>query len=207
MLQSSDEDYIAQSVSILERVALLFASVDVTLKARFDLVFAMVRAIRNKESLNKFDVTEEQKHDIAKSLDNTEWGGSPPKKKTVVAILRRLEASKISVESECHLIHPTNISVEHILPEKPAKNSLWLSDWSDEERGLWVHRLGNLCLLNGKKNSAASNRDFAEKCEKYEDVIFPHTKEIAKKASWTPRDCKANHDHLVSLCVEEFRLQ
>jgi len=206
LLQSSDEDYIAKSVSILERVALLFASVDVTLKARFDLVFAMVHAIQNKKPLNKFDVTEEQKHDIAKSLDNTEWGGSAPKKKTVVAILRRLEASTISVESECHLIHPTNISVEHILPENPAKNSRWLSDWSNEERGLWVHRLGNLCLLNGKKNSAASNRDFAEKCKKYEEVIFPQTKEIAKKANWTPKDIKANHDHVLSMCVEVFKL-
>src|SRR3546814_14595304 len=60
------------------------------------------------------------------------------------------------------------VTVEHVLPQQPRSDSGWVG-WiaSPQERSAWVHRLGNLALLNRKKNSAAGNYDFARKKEAY----------------------------------------
>ncbi len=60
-----------------------------------------------------------------------------------------------------------NLHVEHILPQKPDPSSQWVKDFSEEERGLYMHSLANLTLLGGKKNTQASNLDFKEKKEIY----------------------------------------
>jgi hypothetical protein len=60
------------------------------------------------------------------------------------------------------------ITVEHILPQNPPKDSQWLGWFPDKEaRQNYVHRLGNLALLSGSKNSSAQNYDFDKKKSKY----------------------------------------
>ena len=54
-----------------------------------------------------------------------------------------------------------------MLPQNPKANSLWLADFSEEQRVSLTHRLGNLVLLNHRKNSQANNGDFNEKKRKY----------------------------------------
>src|SRR3546814_5736146 len=60
------------------------------------------------------------------------------------------------------------VTVEHVLPQQPRSDSGWVG-WiaSPQERSAWVHRLGNLALLNRKKNSAAGNYDVARKKAAY----------------------------------------
>jgi uncharacterized protein with ParB-like and HNH nuclease domain len=54
--------------------------------------------------------------------------------------------------------------IEHILPQTLNKS---YDDFTEEEHGQYVHNLGNLTLLGGKKNSRASNKPFNEKLEIY----------------------------------------
>src|SRR3546814_14701672 len=60
------------------------------------------------------------------------------------------------------------VSVEHVMPQQPAPNSQWAT-WVPDKTAhqFWVHRFGNLTLLSRKKNSSASNRDFAWKKSSY----------------------------------------
>lgn len=61
-----------------------------------------------------------------------------------------------------------NLSLEHIVPRKICKGSQWDTDYPDvDERETKVRLLGNCTLVSKKTNSAAKNRDFAEKKEKY----------------------------------------
>ncbi|MEX0695748.1 MAG: DUF262 domain-containing HNH endonuclease family protein, partial [Rhodospirillales bacterium] len=52
------------------------------------------------------------------------------------------------------------ISVEHVCPQTIREGSQWDNWFEDrDEHTYWVHRLGNLLLLDRRKNSAASNWD------------------------------------------------
>ena len=62
----------------------------------------------------------------------------------------------------------STITVEHVLPQNPGPGSEWLTWFPDlVGRESRVHILGNLALLTRKKNSAASNYDFAYKKTAY----------------------------------------
>lgn len=106
--------------------------------------------------------------------------------------------------------YPT-ITVEHVLPQTPAMMSEWVT-WFPEEasRLLWVHRLGNLALLTRKKNSAASNYEFARKKTAYfanNGVSpFPITTQVLQHAQWTPEIVTERHAKLLSTLSTHWRL-
>lgn len=62
---------------------------------------------------------------------------------------------------------PETISIEHLLPQNPPLGSQWRNDFTDEDREEWTNKLGNLVLISRRKNSSQSNRDYADKKEKY----------------------------------------
>ncbi|BBM83350.1 DUF262 domain-containing protein [Candidatus Uabimicrobium amorphum] len=62
----------------------------------------------------------------------------------------------------------TSSSVEHLMPRK-IKNSKWKV--KQEDHSEWVHSLGNIVLIDRKKNSAFSNKSYPEKKEIYKSVI------------------------------------
>ncbi len=59
-------------------------------------------------------------------------------------------------------------TLEHILPQDPAMETNWISDFSDNFRKENTYKLGNMTLLTRRINSAAKNNDFSVKKEKYE---------------------------------------
>lgn len=87
------------------------------------------------------------------------------------------------------------ITVEHVLPQNPRDKSEWLTNFPTPEDRAWTHRLGNLLLLPRRKNSEASNWDFAEKKKRYFTSkngvsTFALTSQVLKEASWTPEVLK-----------------
>jgi len=78
-----------------------------------------------------------------------------------------LKYEYLQSENTVQLSNYKTISVEHILPQNPEDNSEWKKDFSDDEREYWLHKLANLVLISGRKNSKLSNRDFQEKKKKY----------------------------------------
>jgi len=75
------------------------------------------------------------------------------------------------------------ISVEHVLPRNMSKaGSDWetTAAWTDEKQAEWLHRLGNLAMLNDSDNSSLGNCSFADKMEK--------VGRFQGSASWTIRD-------------------
>ncbi|MGK7882894.1 MAG: DUF262 domain-containing protein [Crocosphaera sp.] len=94
------------------------------------------------------------------------------------------------------------ITIEHILPQNPQKNSQW-TQWfpSQEERKKYVHRLGNLVLLSRQKNARASNYEFEVKKEKYFNnptAIFALTIQIMQEQEWTPEIIEKRQQDLLS---------
>lgn len=104
------------------------------------------------------------------------------------------------------------ISIEHVLPQTPKAASKWVSDFSDEkQRKDATHKIGNLVLLNRRKNASASNFDFSEKKEKYfkNDGVspFPLTTEVLGETEWTPLVVTNRQKRLVDKLAEVWKLK
>lgn len=77
------------------------------------------------------------------------------------------------------------VNLEHILPQKPGKNSKWMENYTEEEREKYTYMLGNMTLILGIRNSSLGNKDFDDKKEKLIESDIPQNKEIAKIDEWT----------------------
>ncbi len=64
-------------------------------------------------------------------------------------------------------VRDKNIHAEHILPRAYISNKAWSNFHEDEEIDNWVNTGGNLTLLSGSKNIAASNEGFSQKIKAY----------------------------------------
>ena len=103
------------------------------------------------------------------------------------------------------------ITIEHVLPQTPKSDSVWVQDFSDDQREHWTHRLGNLVLLNKAKNSAANNYDFHYKKSTYFSTghgvnNFAVTSQVIQQPVWTPAVVEERHKTLVALLAQEWAL-
>ena len=103
------------------------------------------------------------------------------------------------------------VTVEHVLPQNPARNSQWLSWFPDEpERAQWTHRLANLVLLSRRRNASASNREFNDKKATYflQGGVSPFaiTTQVVSKAEWTPDVLEQRQQELLGILKKEWRL-
>jgi Protein of unknown function DUF262/Protein of unknown function (DUF1524) len=104
------------------------------------------------------------------------------------------------------------ISVEHVLPQNPPAGSHWLTDFPNEaDREKWVHKLANLVLLTRRKNSQASNLDFAEKKSKYFSTRagvsnFALTSKVLAETAWTPETLQRRQSELIGAIEKLWRL-
>ncbi len=104
------------------------------------------------------------------------------------------------------------ISIEHVLPQTPDAASRWMQDFTEEERKKHTHRLGNLVLLNHRKNSQANNYDFDVKKSKYftmndGSAVFALTTQVVSAPMWTPDIVEKRQRNLVDLLASEWRLR
>lgn len=104
------------------------------------------------------------------------------------------------------------VSVEHVMPQQPAPNSQW-ANWVPDKpvHQHWVHRLGNLALLSRKKNSSASNRDFAWKKSAYftkgGSTAFALTTQVLQFTDWTADVMQQRQDAMLAKLEAHWRLQ
>ncbi|XTZ14381.1 DUF262 domain-containing protein [Micromonospora echinospora] len=106
--------------------------------------------------------------------------------------------------------HP-RITIEHVLPQKPAASAQWRVTFDDEERSYWTNRLGNLVLLNRTKNSQAQNYDFAKKKDVYFKSkkgvpTFALTIQVLAENEWTPALVQKRQDNLLESLRSEWSL-
>lgn len=103
--------------------------------------------------------------------------------------------------------YPGKITVEHILPQNPPKNSEWVKIFTKEQRDEWTNRLGNLVLLSGRKNSRAQNYDFKKKKEIYfkpRCTPFRITQELEKVDIWNMENLISRHNRLINECISIY---
>jgi hypothetical protein len=94
-------------------------------------------------------------------------------------------------------MHFETLSVEHILPQNPAQDSLWKQHYLDQQRSEWTDRLGNLVLITRRKNTSQGRLDYIEKRKKYFasniDTCPNSLRVLQKYDQWLPADLQGNH--------------
>ncbi len=104
------------------------------------------------------------------------------------------------------------VSIEHVLPQNPARGSDWLT-WfpTPELRNHWTDRLGNLALLSRRKNARASNYTFEKKKSIYFTTAggvapFALTTQVLREHEWTPAVVQKRQNELAAALRELWRL-
>jgi hypothetical protein len=100
-------------------------------------------------------------------------------------------------------------TVEHILPQRPAPNSQWMSSFKDEaERFDACHSLGNLAAMDYKENKDSENFDFAQKKPtiKAQSAKYRTLVDVANAQDWSPSDIEGRSGKLIAAVWRELKL-
>ena len=175
---------------------------------RLTQIYEIVKLIEESNSADDvinnpiFNVDLKRKEEeFRKALDDLNFYGKGRTRVPKYVLLRiDMEGSynqnkKISYSGE--------ITVEHILPRTP-KEGYWLGRFPEEDRFKWTNRLGNLVLLNSRKNSQAGNKPFPEKVKDYfeKKSDFGITNELKSYKEWNVDKLKERHDKLLQEAVK-----
>lgn len=142
---------------------------------------------------------------VLRTLD----GNLYDEKRVRLYVLLRLDAAL--ADGSASYDYPV-ITVEHVLPQNPPPNSQWRQWFTDTQREAVVQRLGNLALLSRKKNSEASNLEFAPKKARYLATSknggspFVLTSEVLKETTWTPSVVEVRQKRLLNTLSSIWRL-
>jgi hypothetical protein len=98
-----------------------------------------------------------------------------------------------------------DLTVEHLLPRKPAPSSRWREWYPDpSERGQCTESLGNLVLMTRAQNDKAGNQDFARKQEVLlkgsgAALSLPINDYVRGQTEWRPVQVKEREAELMRL--------
>ena len=193
----------------LERLAYAMFIVRANVNRRTSRYALILRAIHQKEDLDgnssPLQLSPKEISDILSALDG------PIGSLTRVRRTLLLRLDSLLADQGARYEHAT-ITVEHVLPRHPERNSQWLIDFpDDEERTEWTDRLANLVLLSRTMNSNALNHDFDRKKKEYFQkgsvVTFALTSQVLNETEWTPDVLKRRQEMLIDALKREWRLE
>jgi hypothetical protein len=92
------------------------------------------------------------------------------------------------------------VNLEHILPKNPG--SAWKI--APELAAANVKRLGNMVLMQAKKNNEAANAAFSEKRKEYKESTFVITNSVARYSEWTPTQIDERQARLAKIALQAW---
>jgi|SaaInl8_150m_RNA_FD_contig_111_115189_length_4629_multi_7_in_0_out_0_4 uncharacterized protein with ParB-like and HNH nuclease domain len=96
-------------------------------------------------------------------------------------------------------------TLEHICPQKPAKESNWLSFDSKFRKDI-TYKLGNFTLLTHNMNAKAKNYDFSRKKNEYDKTILHITKELSVLTSITEEYLEKRQTTITDTICKDLKL-
>lgn len=203
----NDPSYLSAFLRKLERLAASMLLRRVYATPRGTRYGELLKQLEKGDGLSSaaFDLTPEELAETKDRLADRIYLVAPVRK-YVLLRLDDLLAKQPGVSYQHKMI-----TVEHVLPQNPKDGSVWKEDFTDEDRLLWTHRLGNLVLLNRAKNGEAQNYDFAKKKANYftganGSAVFALTTQVLTHEDWTPSVLEVRHRDLLKVLHDEWEL-
>lgn len=193
-------------VSAFEKVYMHGRIKNLVKSQREMVCYSALVAINNDKSFSEIIEHVNQHADnegFIDSLDEDLYEPRPNQVNLIKAILLRLDLEQ---QDESVLkTYTGRITIEHILPQK-LTNDYWKARFSNEDHAVWLHKLGNLTLISGSKNSEAQNSDFDKKKGVYEKLnnksSFDLTKDICKAHEWDLSALKERHEMMKNALID-----
>ncbi|MCU0467683.1 MAG: DUF262 domain-containing HNH endonuclease family protein [Arcicella sp.] len=95
-------------------------------------------------------------------------------------------------------------SIEHLMPQR-IEDTEWNIEISKHKE--WVHRLGNLVLIDKNKNASLSNKLFSEKRVKYQGAIETRANTnyiFISNSEWDIENIMDNHTRTINLLMQYY---
>lgn len=92
--------------------------------------------------------------------------------------------------------------IEHIMPQKPKGEWLVLYNYDKEQYKDNLNRLGNLTILQDKKNIRARNKDFSEKKKYYMESRLKITNHLNEFSKWDYEEIQSRQEKLYELAKD-----
>lgn len=124
-----------------------------------------------------------------------------PKSSVTKMILDRI----IRLHSESVNWTNKDTHIEHIMPQKPAGEWLNMYNEDKDEYKDFLNRLGNLTVLQDKKNIRARNKDFNHKKEYYLESRLKITKDISNYKNWNYDKIRERQEYLFEQSKELWK--
>lgn len=170
----------------------------------------VISAIKNESDLHggdgPFAISSEDKSATIAALDGVIYQDQAWR--FTVPLLQRLN----NMISDPPLYEFPKVTVEHVLPQNPDEGSEWLEWFANADvRADWTHKLANLVLLSGRKNSQAQNLPFDQKKEQYfkrdgKRTPYVLTEQVLDESEWTPKVLTRRQKNLIGILKAEWRL-
>ena len=202
---------LAEFFQSLERLTYFLLVTKVGVNERIETYATLTKEIEPETfkgdlaALTTLALTDVQKRKFVAALDGNVYDDLP---KARMALVLRLEslvrAPGVQLQDA--------VSLEHVLPQTPPAGSDWIKWFPNEDkRDGWTHRLANLVPLDRKKNSSASNYDFAKKKDAYfkgkgTASPFVLTQEVREENEWTPMLLEERQKRLVGILKDHWNL-
>lgn len=202
---------LAEFFQSLERLTYFLLVTKAGINDRIETYAALIKEIESAAfngqlaALQTLTLTDKQKIEFMAALDGDIYRNLP---KARMALVLRLE----SLVRDSSVRLQDAVSLEHVLPQTPPENSVWMLWFPDEEeRDDWTHRLANLVPLDRKKNSSASNYDFSKKKDAYfkrkgTASPFMLTQDLRGESEWTPTVLAERQKRLVGVLKHHWGL-
>lgn len=204
----NDPDFLSEFLRKLERVAAVSLLRGEYTTPRIARYLDILRELKGGRGLDapSLDLSEAQKTEARAAIEGDVYRMQTRRARYVLLRLDELLAHGAGATYNHNII-----SIEHVLPQNPAAGSAWLRTFDDESRAQWTHKLGNLLLLNHKKNSQARNFEFERKKDRYfkggsGSAVFALTTQVLSYTDWTPEVLEARQKTLASLLIDEWQL-
>jgi Protein of unknown function (DUF1524) len=153
------------------------------------------------------ELTTEESVFVSTMVYENEFGSNDAGIKMARLILERLNEFALIASSQGR-VSPmeSTLQVEHVLPRKYDTVDEWNHVWDASSAETWMHRLGNLALLNQKVNARISNGPFSNKKKNLNESPYPLTRQICQHIMWDPQSVQLQHDLVSSLAVSVWGL-
>lgn len=168
-----------------------------------NLSFDLIKKVKEGESLSSIISEIEKKMKEDKIVENAKQNlaGDVYGRPWLKPLLMLIEYEQ--TDNPPYIEIDRRVHVDHILPQEWKKIGYWKARWNEEQANEWLHKLGNLTLLSGRKNIKASNDSFKAKLKIYEGkgldgiTVFQISQKILNEKDWTPKEVKRRHKWLL----------
>lgn len=201
--QNLDWDEFSAFVKIFEKVFMQGFVKKMVISQREMVCYSALVAINNSQTFNTIleSVTNHADNEgFSKALNEDMYEPRPNQVNLIKTILLRLDSEQ--QDKSVIKTYTGRITIEHILPQK-ISNAYWLDRYKIEEHEKWLHKIGNLTLISGSKNSEAQNSGFQKKKMIYEKLnnrsSFDITKDVCNYNEWDLDSLKDRHKKITTI--------